>query len=50
MAFGTSGGHKGPDRLQKMPGSYGGRPAVVADNTLNRELEVDAPDQFWGEP
>ena len=35
---------------KKRPGSYGGSPAVVADNTLNREFDVDAPDQFWGEP
>ena len=28
-------------------GSYGGSPAVVADNTLNREFDVDAPAQFW---
>ncbi|WP_370651166.1 IS3 family transposase [Cypionkella sp.] len=32
---------------KKKPGSYGGSPAVVADNTLNREFDVDAPDQFW---
>ncbi len=32
---------------KKRPGSYGGSPAVVADNTLNREFDVDAPDQFW---
>lgn len=35
---------------KKKPGSYGGSPAVVADNTLNREFDVDAQDQFWGEP
>ena len=35
---------------KKRPGCYGGSPAVVADNTLNREFDVDAPDQFWGEP
>jgi len=29
---------------KKKPGSYGGRPAVVADNTLNREFDVDASD------
>ena len=34
---------------KKRPGSYGGRPAVVACNILNREFDVDAPDQFWGE-
>lgn len=32
---------------KKKPGSYGGSPAVVANNTLNREFDVDAPDQFW---
>jgi len=32
---------------KKKPGYYGGSPAVVADNTLNREFDVDAPDQFW---
>ena len=32
---------------KKKPGSYGGSPAVMADNTLNREFDVDAPDQFW---
>jgi putative transposase len=31
---------------KKKPGSYGGSPAVVAGNTLNREFDVDAPDQF----
>ena len=34
---------------KKRPGSYGGSPAVVVCNTLNREFDVDAPDQFWGE-
>ena len=34
---------------KKRPGSYGGSPAVVAGNTLNRVFAVDAPDQFWGE-
>ena len=32
---------------KKRPGSYGGSPAVVADNTLNRAFDVDAPGQFW---
>ena len=32
---------------KKKPGSYGGSPAIVADNALNREFDVDAPDQFW---
>ena len=29
------------------PGRYGGKPAVVADNTLNRQFEVAAPDTVW---
>jgi putative transposase len=28
-------------------GRYGGKPAVVADNTLDRQFEVDAPDRVW---
>ncbi len=32
---------------KKRPSSYGGSPAVVADNTPNREFDFDAPDQFW---
>ena len=32
---------------KKKPGSYGGSPAVVADTALNREFDVNAPDQFW---
>ena len=28
-------------------GKYGGKPSVVVDNTLNRQFDVDAPDQFW---
>jgi putative transposase len=49
-ASGASGGHKGIRAqigYKKRPGSYGGSPSVVADNTLNREFDVDAPDQFW---
>jgi len=32
---------------KRRPGRYGGRPAVVADNTLDRQFEVDAPDTVW---
>jgi putative transposase len=32
---------------KRKPGSYGATPAVVADNTLNREFDVDASNQFW---
>lgn len=31
----------------RRPGRYGGKPAVVADNTLDRQFEVDAPDTVW---
>ena len=31
----------------RRPGQYGGKPAVVADNTLDRQFEVDAPDRVW---
>lgn len=29
------------------PGRYGGKPAVLADNTLNRQFEVNMPDRVW---
>jgi putative transposase len=29
---------------KRRPGGYGGKPSVVADNTLDRQFEVDAPD------
>ena len=32
---------------KRRPGRYGGKPAVVADNTLDRQFEVDAPDRVW---
>ena len=32
------------------PGRYGGKPAVVATNSLDRQFEVDSPDRVWGEP
>jgi hypothetical protein len=30
---------------KRRPGRYGGKPAIVADNTLDRQFEVDAPDR-----
>jgi len=27
------------------PGSHGGKPSLVVDNTLNRQFDVDAPDR-----
>jgi putative transposase len=32
---------------KRRPGRYGDKPAVVADNTLDRKFEVDAPDTVW---
>jgi len=32
---------------KRKPGSYGGRPSVVVDNTLDRQFDVAAPDKAW---
>ena len=32
---------------KRRPGRYDGKPAVVADNTLDRQFEVDTPDRVW---
>ena len=32
---------------KRRPGKYGGKPSVVVDNTLNRQFDVAAPNQFW---
>ena len=32
---------------KRRPGSYGGKPSVVVDNTLDRQFDVDAPDRAW---
>ncbi len=32
---------------KRRPGRYRGKPAVVADNKLDRQFEVDAPDRIW---
>lgn len=32
---------------KRRPGSYGGKPSVVADNTLDRQFDVEAPDRVW---
>ena len=34
---------------KRRPGRYGGKPAVVASNTLDGQFEVDAPDKVWDE-
>ncbi len=30
-----------------LPGSHGGRPSVIVDNTLNRRFEVEESDKVW---
>jgi transposase InsO family protein len=32
---------------KRRQGSYGGRPPVVVDNTLDRQFDVEAPDRVW---
>lgn len=32
---------------KQRPGRYGGKPAVVASNPLDRQFEVDGPDKVW---
>ncbi len=29
------------------PGSYGGKPSLAVDNTLDRQVDVAAPDRAW---
>ena len=32
---------------KRRPGSYGGKPSVVVDNTLDRQFDVAVPDKVW---
>ena len=32
---------------KRRPGSYGGKPSVVVDNTLDRQFDVSEPDTVW---
>jgi transposase InsO family protein len=32
---------------KRRPGSHGGKPSLVVDNTLDRQFDVDAPDRVW---
>lgn len=32
---------------KRRPGSYGGKPSVVVDNTLDRQFDVGTPDRVW---
>jgi putative transposase len=34
---------------KRRPGRYGGKPAVIASNGLDRQFEVDVPDKVWDE-
>lgn len=40
-------GIKAPIGYQRRPGSYGGKPSVVVDNTLDPQSDVEAPDSVW---
>ena len=35
---------------KRRPGKYGGKPAMVAANHLDRQFELKKPDKAWGEP
>lgn len=32
---------------KRRPGQYGGKPYTVVDNTLDRQIDVNAPDRAW---
>lgn len=32
---------------KRRPGSYGGKPSVMVDKTLDRQFDVEAPDRVW---
>ena len=32
---------------KRRPGSYGGKPSLAIDNTLDRQFDVGAPDRAW---
>jgi putative transposase len=32
---------------RRRPGSYGGKPSVVVDNTLDRQFDVEVRDKVW---
>jgi len=40
-------GIKAQISYKRHPGSYGGKPSVVVDNTLDRQFDVAAPDTVW---
>jgi putative transposase len=32
---------------KRRPGTYGGKPSIIVDNTLDRQFDVKAPDRVW---
>ena len=32
---------------KRRPGSYGGKPSAIVDNTLDQQFDVEAPDRVW---
>jgi putative transposase len=32
---------------RRRPGRYGGKPAIVAENRLERQFQVSGPDEVW---
>lgn len=32
---------------KRRPGTYGGKPSVIVDNSLDRQFEVESPDRAW---
>jgi putative transposase len=40
----TLAGNKAQIGYKRRPGSYGGKPSLVIDNTLDRQFDVDGPD------
>lgn len=40
-------GMKAQIGYKRHPGHYGGKPSLVVDNTLDRQFDVEMPDQFW---
>ncbi len=45
--FASLAGIKAQIGYKRRPGTYGGKPSVVVDNTLDRQFDVDAPDRAW---
>lgn len=46
-AVDQAGGHQGSGRYKRRPVSYGGKPSLAVDNTLDRQFDAAAPDRVW---